>query len=125
MRISDWSSDVCSSDLRQGGGSVGPSTSTDTSSQGAAPPTAPATTGAVPEPASSPHATDSSKGDAQSASSLLGSMTKPQVRVIAKSGNRQACRDTVKKMRRRSEEQTSELQYLMRKAYADVCMKKK
>src|SRR3546814_9960522 len=29
---------------RQGGGSVGPSTSTDTSSQGAAPPTAPATT---------------------------------------------------------------------------------
>src|SRR3546814_18161595 len=109
MRISDWSSDVCSSDLRQGGGSVGPSTSTDTSSQGAAPPTAPATTGAVPEPASSPHATDSSKGDAQSASSLLGSITKPQVRVIAKRGNRQACRDTVQKMHSSGAQQTEAL----------------
>src|SRR5919202_6717765 len=44
----------------QGGGSVGPSSSTDTSSQASAPPTTPVAPGAESAPASSPHASDSS-----------------------------------------------------------------
>jgi hypothetical protein len=94
----------------QGGGSGSGSSSTDTSKQASAPPTAPVTTGAAPEAASSPHATDGA-ANAQGATQpganvspetfkLPGGVSLEQVRETAQKGDRQACRDITQKMRR-------------------------
>src|SRR5829696_3043136 len=92
----------------QGGGSQGPSTSTNTTAQPAAPPTAPVATGAAPEAASSPHASGSgSAGGAPAApagpwgdTKLAGDTTLQQVRDTTGGGDRQACRDSAQKLRR-------------------------
>lgn len=89
----------------QGGGSVGPSSSADTSTQASAPPTLPVAPGASPEPATSPYASQSS-GTAQTGGAekpeevkLAGGMALQQVRDTANGGDRQACRDTAQKLR--------------------------
>src|SRR5215213_357927 len=92
----------------QGGGSQGPSTSTNTTAQPAAPPTTPVATGAAPEAASSPHASGSgSAGGAPAAptgpsgdTKLAGDTTLQQVRDTTGGGDRQACRDSAQKLRR-------------------------
>jgi hypothetical protein len=94
----------------QGGGSVSGSASKDTSSQSSAPPTAPVSSGAAPEAASSPHATDS-RSSGQGATpagaavpkdefKLAGDIPVKQVRDVAQQGDRQACRDLAQKVRR-------------------------
>jgi hypothetical protein len=94
----------------QGGGSVSGSSSTNTSNQPSAPPTAPVTSGAAPEAASSPHATDNA-ANAQGATQpganvppeafkLPGGVSLQQVRETAQKGDRQACRDMTQTMRR-------------------------
>jgi hypothetical protein len=93
----------------QGGGSVGPSTSTNTSSQAAAPPTVPVSSGIAPEAASSPHASGSSGGGAGAMPAgtpgpsaefkLASGITVQQVRDTASGGDRQACRDAAQMMR--------------------------
>src|SRR3546814_9373588 len=112
MRISDWSSDVCSSDLchhrhrlhkpgqvRRGRNLPGPGTGT-------------ATRPAWPEPSGSPgdHAGDGAPGAA--------------ARKERKRGD-PAARRAGPTPGARSEEQTSELQSLMRISYAVFCLKKK
>jgi hypothetical protein len=92
----------------QGGGSVSGSSSSDTSAQSSAPPTAPVATGAAPEAASSPHATDGGGGGSAAASAsgpkdsfrLSGGLTLQQVRDVARAADRQGCRDTTQKLRR-------------------------
>jgi hypothetical protein len=92
------------------GGSVSPNASTETSSQAAAPPTIPASSGAAPEAASSPHGSDASgSGTATSQAGASGpsaefklpsGITVQRVRDIAKGGDCQVCRDMAQKMRR-------------------------
>jgi hypothetical protein len=92
----------------QGGGSVSPNSSTNMRAQAAAPPTVPVATGAALEAAASPHASGSSHGGAGATPAgtpdaefkFAGGVTLQQVRDTAKSSDRQACRDTVQKLRR-------------------------
>ena len=94
----------------QGGGSVDQSASRDTSSQGSAPPTTPATPGAASEPATSSHASEGS-GQTSGATppgapvpkeefKLAGGVPLQQVQDTVKGGDRQACRDATQKLRR-------------------------
>lgn len=102
----------------QGGGSVDASTSTDTSSQESAPPTAPVATGAAPEAASSPHASDSARApgaspegtaDRPGVFTFAGGVTLQQLRDVAESGDRQACRRMAQDLRRAGAEMPAEL----------------
>src|SRR3546814_6657535 len=102
MRISDWSSDVCSSDLRRPAASV---TATDP----------------VGNPL--PNAQTGSPDGSRHCNGLLcrGRRPAPAHRVdehVRGSTADRACRS-------RSEEHTSELQSLMRISYAVFCLKKK
>jgi hypothetical protein len=102
----------------QGGGSVDASTSTDTSSQEGAPPTAPVATGAAPEAASSPHASDSARAPGASPAgtaerpgvfTFAGGVTLQQLRAVADSGDRQACRRMAQGLRRAGADMPAEL----------------
>lgn len=94
----------------QGGGSVGPSASADTSSQEGAPTTVPVAPGAASEPATSPHASEGSSeaagasrpGTVDNAAefSLGAGLTLSRVRETAGRSDRQACRDVAQTLRR-------------------------
>src|SRR3546814_8451653 len=99
MRISDWSSDVCSSDLsrdahRGGASSMGVSTSLDTNGE---------------------------RGAAKNERFVAVSY----IVIPAKAGIQSARRLIPRWVPARSEEHTSELQSLMRISYAVFCLKKK
>src|SRR3546814_6354438 len=98
MRISDWSSDVCSSDLGEGGDRR----------HGGDPRNAETT-----KCQSTPAAWATSTRGANNPGSLP--LVKEWLRVIG----------PLNGMRQRSEEHTSELQSLMRISYAVFCLKKK
>src|SRR3546814_4711358 len=99
MRISDWSSDVCSSDLER--------------SSPASPPTAPRERLRRPSPASAAMFRSPPARAGGSSPSATASWRQEQRR-----SSRTAVSD-------RSEEHTSELQSLMRISYAVFCLKKK
>src|SRR3546814_3882167 len=117
MRISDWSSDVCSSDLRiwrpedrSGATDEGPGEG---------------------EPAASPCDIGPDAGQADIAGGCPGKLLSParrrrcidHIRTMMPVSERRVCR--VLGQHRRSEEHTSELQSLMRISYAVFCLKKK
>src|SRR3546814_4720389 len=109
MRISDWSSDVCSSDLRGTGISFG-----------------------SPEAGLSPRADafSSEDGCVSSVASLLPERSGPGGKVVVGPELVSASADVSTwpcsgASRKRSEEHTSELQSLMRNSYAVFCLKKK
>src|SRR3546814_1621188 len=126
MRISDWSSDVCSSDLRhRGTGSASSSTlaGKPSSSCGCCCCTIPhrrarpgCTDGHRRRPSRSAAATDG--GDARTGSPGDAGPGPPRGRYWIASG-------LSTPLARRSEEHTSELQSLMRISYAVFCLKKK
>src|SRR3546814_10593748 len=104
MRISDWSSDVCSSDL--------PSTTPNAehaSNRGCGSPTWACTRTRVGEPATTTL-------DAPSAATCTRSASRSIASPTIRHSLHQRCR---------SEEHTSELQSLMRISYAVFCLKKK
>src|SRR3546814_3695970 len=116
MRISDWSSDVCSSDL-----------SAPASASPSSPPTPPtARTCCVPP---TPRCTRQRPAAATASSSPASWPTGGRGRVEAKSVRivpaDHIARDASQPIHRRSEEHTSELQSLMRISYAVFCLKKK
>src|SRR3546814_4660510 len=102
MRISDWSSDVCSSDLADAGGSIAP-----------------------------PRARLVREGWRTAAAAQIQPDLDRPPRRSARSGGgadhreRQDCRavDPCRAVDQRSEEHTSELQSLMRISYAVFCLK--
>src|SRR3546814_9613656 len=104
MRISDWSSDVCSSDLKKPHlrlktcQFIGGNMYRGVAATGGAPPSGPATS-------------DSGRGDTRL------NMRECRLRRLTMSRMSQSIA--------RSEEHTSELQYLMRISYAVFCLKKK
>src|SRR3546814_5339160 len=102
MRISDWSSDVCSSDLQHG-------------AQGEVHRTAAAP--AAPVPAQQQGAEQRPRQNAEYG--LVHQMLGEQVFHEHRAG------DQGQGQQRRSEEHTSELQSLMRISYAVFCLKKK
>ncbi len=95
---------------RQGGGSIGQSSSTETNTQEAAPPATPVSPGAAPEAASSGHASNTSEQESGATPAgapvpdaefkLAGGITVQQVRETAGQSDRQACRDTAQTLRR-------------------------
>src|SRR3546814_3472107 len=129
MRISDWSSDVCSSDLAQTPAEAGqaavtdtpptdaPDASADAATDAAAP--APSDVEAATEapvaqpPAPAPDAATTTTAEAPAAEA---SPTQPAARAVPRLARRRAAR---------SEEDTSELQSLMRNSDAAFCLKKK
>src|SRR3546814_9193516 len=111
MRISDWSSDVCSSDLRSSSRGNGrgrvpttPSRADRRSRRSAA------ANRAQPEPARTPVSRKRQGASGQGHGWRHGSPDSPLVQL----------RGLI-----RSEEHTSELQSLMRISYADFCLRKK
>src|SRR3546814_6066530 len=108
MRISDWSSDVCSSDLRrsEGSGSEAP-WKTVTAADKSWPPSS------VQSPGRSRAVTPPVDAAEQEQPHHVDEMPVPGRRLEAEM------------MVRRSEEHTSELQSLMRISYAVFCLKKK
>src|SRR3546814_7543201 len=105
MRISDWSSDVCSSDLSSASSAAGASSAA-TSEGGVASSNSSSLSG------SSAVATAS----ACSSSNIAAMTSMPWLCISASSGERATLRP---------EEHTSELQSLMRISYAVFCLKKK
>src|SRR3546814_4973300 len=125
MRISDWSSDVCSSDLRRQ----------------LVPQQQPLLTACpfdqhhrrraqrLAHMAEVPVATlrleDMAAGDGRLAARHAGKAVEAAVEVGGKPGTRFADRPVEQRIMARSEEHTSELQSLMRISYAVFCLKKK
>src|SRR3546814_8256279 len=107
MRISDWSSDVCSSDLFRGHGDVEAGLAREAVGD-AAQRAGDVAQGAVV------HVEHPAPGDA---TGIDVELVAP-VDVVVDQGRQQV-------VRRRSEEHTSELQSLMRNSYAVFCLKKK
>src|SRR3546814_8391569 len=107
MRISDWSSDVCSSDLESGRrefiepGECEPERETDR--------------GGDQEPARDPFRCIDRRPELRDAL-----RQRPH-----RAAYRTPARSTLRRLRSRSEEHTSELQSLMRISYAVFCLKKK
>src|SRR3546814_6495032 len=112
MRISDWSSDVCSSDLRQADRQdrVG----REEGRQGARP----AQAGCCREAGQGTCGSEAEAGGRQAGGSQA-------VAFRAASGGQGCRRRRVQGADARSEEHTSELQSLMRISYAVFCLKKK
>lgn len=81
----------------QGGGSTNHSASSNTAKQDSAAPTAPVSSGAAPEPATSAHATSTGGGGP---SGLAGGLTVQQVLETSSRGDRQACREAAQTLRR-------------------------
>src|SRR3546814_5923806 len=127
MRISDWSSDVCSSDLRLAG---------PPRASRRAPPQAPPP---VSSPSRPPPCRSAALGFPSSAAALLRAALPTGVEPLAPGlrdrlsltgGSRPACGAapallSEARLPPRSEEHTSELQSLMRISYAVFCLKKK
>src|SRR3546814_2320128 len=113
MRISDWSSDVCSSDLAHGR---------------CAPQAPPRRGHRFPPDARVPHrrqpAPDRLEGDRACAQADLARVPGRE-EPAADRGARHRAADDGARARHRSEEHTSELQSLMRISYAVFCLKKK
>src|SRR3546814_3914840 len=108
MRISDWSSDVCSSDLISASDEPGSMPSTDQHDNVTPPPGA--------GRASKAEKARSIMSDApQRSMPRIASMVLPIARTLSRTVSQ----------RSRSEEHTSELQSLMRNSYAVFCLKKK
>src|SRR3546814_6012917 len=99
MRISDWSSDVCSSDLRRSSATARSSAATIFFSW-------------VSATHHTPRSARTLRGSVHSLSSLINASSS-------------AGRSTISRTSWRSEEHTSELQSLMRISYAVFCLKKK
>src|SRR3546814_2551801 len=114
MRISDWSSDVCSSDLRNYFGQVAPPPLETAEGAGLAPETVEALAGPAIPPWFA-QAGDSPFGAPVGEISFLNGIA----RVQRADGTRSDLDEG------RSEEHTSELQSLMRISYAVFCLKKK
>src|SRR3546814_7067029 len=117
MRISDWSSDVCSSDLS--GRAAGTTENRYASPSGTT---------------SRPVAADAGSTARRSAAgrAVRGNRRRPTAasadRENSAASGRKAARDdraSARSRPRRSEEQTSELQSLLRISYAVLCLKKK
>src|SRR3546814_5258380 len=112
MRISDWSSDVCSSDLRRPPRSASQSCSRNVRAKLSGPPeTAAATAGRGSKGASAAMAAANSGASTGTAARLAG-----RAQSLARGGALMAAR---------SEEHTSELQSRRRISYAVFCLKKK
>src|SRR3546814_3601622 len=112
MRISDWSSDVCSSDLKE------PFNGSPTISLSYAPENEEAALLAALDAAELRAADAVEREDFEGAMSALASLRAP----IDAFFDKVTVNDTDEK---RSEEHTSELQSLMRISYAVFCLKKK
>src|SRR3546814_7513011 len=133
MRISDWSSDVCSSDLR---------------SRAASSPVAPITAATTGQPASSPLARAAETACAAKPCPIVRIVTKPSISGVYRhepvSQHLLVIENRLARIFRlpratgvvgvvgiaaaerfRSEEHTSELQSLMRTSYAVFCLQKK
>src|SRR3546814_10886756 len=110
MRISDWSSDVCSSDLSRASAEA---------IWRSAVPRIGRSTCAVAEKGGFMRTTSGTK-----AASRRSSIDAPSWRVICTAGN-SSSRSSARPLANRSEEHTSELQSLMRISYAVFCLKKK
>src|SRR3546814_9179224 len=104
MRISDWSSDVCSSALKRMGSAAAPATAALPNHQKGRPATNITTTPPIQMESAVP----------RSGCSITSAAGRP---IITSAGQRA--------VRVRSEEHTSELQSLMRISYAVFCLKKK
>src|SRR3546814_3871528 len=109
MRISDWSSDVCSSDLRL--------LSETWPADGPPTPDAPAARPGAPRPATTTTA------DRATAAGAPRDLQGPSREPGARRQPRRRCASL--RAQPRSEEHTSELQSLMRISYAVFCLKKK
>src|SRR3546814_3671878 len=107
MRISDWSSDVCSSDLRDSG---------ERNSGPVPDPVGPRAGGLYRRHAVAADAAARAHGGVDARAALAGS---------GGGGDRAVVRGADDLLARRSEEHTSELQSLMRISYAVFCLKKK
>src|SRR3546814_2513902 len=110
MRISDWSSDVCSSDLRQRKRGVQPVVRGGTEHEGER---------ALPRHFTAPQAGQAGSFGSDSVFTRIVSASNSARRPAASSPKRTSSRNA------RSEEHTSELQSLMRISYAVFCLKKK
>src|SRR3546814_6878765 len=106
MRISDWSSDVCSSDLHASCASTLPAESTQAKYEGRS------------------HSCRDSSSSAPVGGTRLatGSRAGSTADIVASTNRANA--DTIRCACGRSEEHTSELQSLMRISYAVFCLKK-
>src|SRR3546814_1385305 len=114
MRISDWSSDVCSSDLQDGSGqSCSPGDGR----------------GGNPTPESRRRRTRNRCGSSDAGSRIRQDEREPRsIRPRSRRDSAQALSGLPRRSpqsRRRSEEHTSELQSLMRISYAVFCLKTK
>src|SRR3546814_8053529 len=107
MRISDWSSDVCSSDLRPEAGRL-----------------------ANDRMLASKRSRSARDATAQASAAeafgvVTGSATREHRGIVGGGVDRERIIEHRCRLRRRSEEHTSELQSLMRISYAVFCLKKK
>src|SRR3546814_1268260 len=120
MRISDWSSDVCSSDLGWHG-LLSPRCSLPTEKAGVKAPAffAGPVYRAIPTSDCCGHA----RGKGFTSAPQPGTTHHPLLHIIALGGK--SCCNAAKQEAKRSEEHTSELQSLMRISYAVFCLKKK
>src|SRR3546814_2182652 len=122
MRISDWSSDVCSSDLR-----MSPLTASD-GGYGSATWTRPPSSFSTrpgPPPTWSADMAGDRRVSAWSTPHLMVTGARPPPISSGAGSSWPACARLVSLLRWRSEEHTSELQSLMRISYAVFCLKKK
>src|SRR3546814_5030556 len=127
MRISDWSSDVCSSDLGPGPGSPAATIPRHFSQPRRALAPAPARDSAGRKPAQRP-ATMTSTAELSSPASAGTGLTRGVVDpdyTLEDRFTRTRGRIYLSGVQARSEEQTSELQSLVRNSYAVFCLKKK
>src|SRR3546814_9440456 len=115
MRISDWSSDVCSSDLSSSSGSPSGSTHPGRTGTVTVPPRATSGVGHGTRHPSTPHHCGAPSPDDTVRVMPAGSERSPSVAVPSVTAYWKV----------RSEEHTSELQSLMRLSYAVFCLKKK
>src|SRR3546814_8157548 len=118
MRISDWSSDVCSSDLAQTPAEAGQAAVTDTPPTDAPDASADAATdAAAPAPSDVEAATEAPVAQPPAPAPDAATTTTAEAPAAEASPTQPAARA-------RSEEHTSELQSLMRITYAVFCLKK-
>src|SRR3546814_9316063 len=118
MRISDWSSDVCSSDLKLSARRL-PGRSANQSWSPAI---------CAIAPAGSPLGLRSARPAASIVASAMkraAAVNAPGVADAAPDGSADQKPERITALAQRSEEHTSELQSLMRTSYADFCLRKK
>src|SRR3546814_2458096 len=117
VRISDWSSDVCSSDLRDDPGGDPPCQAVD------------GRAGAAGQPGQQPVGEGIERDAGQIVQRLGGRAPRAQPEQVLEQADDQGGRlewpADHRRRQQRSEEHTSELQSLMRISYAVFCLKKK